>query len=143
MFLTNCSCYQNSEIIDNVFFFEDSLATLIIFICDNYKLFKTLLNPERYLSIDMPFLHKKAMARFRCSSHKLKIEVGRHQNIERENRFCIFCQNIENRYILEDEYHVFFKCPRYLDLRQHLLYSWYSGGNDMLNFLIFCKMKNL
>ena len=110
--------------------------------CDSYKLFKTLLNPERYLSIDMPFLHKKAMARFRCSSHKLKIEVGRHHNIERENRFCLYCQNIENRYILEDEYHVFFHCPRYMDLRQFLLYSWYSGGNDILNFYNILQIED-
>ena len=76
--------------------------------CDTYKYFKTLLNPERYLCVDLPFLHKKATARFRCSSHKLKIKIGRHQIIDRENRYCPYCQTIENVFVLENEYHVFF-----------------------------------
>ena len=101
-----------------------------------------MLNPERYLCIDLPFLHKKATARFRCSSHKLKIEIGRHQNIDRENRYCPYCQTIENFYVLENEYHVFFKCPRYSDLRQNLLFSWYSGGTDLLNFYNILQLED-
>lgn len=102
--------------------------------CDTYKYFKTLLNPEKYLCIDMPFLHKKAMSRFRCSSHKFKIETGRHQNIDRENRFCQFCEITEHSKAVEDEYHVFFVCPRYSDIRLQLLLSWYSDESDLPNF---------
>ena len=110
--------------------------------CDTYKYFKTLLNPEKYLCIDMPFLHKKAMSRFRCSSHKLMIETGRHRNIDRENRYCSYCQTFENFYVLENEYHVFFKCPRYSDLRQNLLFSWYSGGTEVLHFYNILQLED-
>ena len=58
--------------------------------CDSYKEFKTLLNVERYLSMDMPFYLRKAFARFRSSSHKLSIEIGRHHNINRADRLCPF-----------------------------------------------------
>ena len=51
----------------------------------------------------MPFLHKKAMSRFRCSGHMLKIETGRHHNIDRENRFCQFCETTEHLKVVEDE----------------------------------------
>jgi len=38
--------------------------------------FKSLLNIENYLSIDIPFYFRKSFARFRCSSHKPNIELG-------------------------------------------------------------------
>ena len=44
--------------------------------CDTYKHFKTILEPEKYLSFEIPHSHIKALARFRCSSHKFAIETG-------------------------------------------------------------------
>ena len=76
--------------------------------CDTYKEFKTHLDVGKYLCIDMPFFLRKAFARFRCSSHKLSIEIGRHRGIDRADRICIYCFNQLNSYIVEDEYHVFF-----------------------------------
>ena len=58
--------------------------------CDSYKEFKTLPSVERYLSMDMRFYLRKAFARFRTSSHKLSIEIGRHHNITRADQICIF-----------------------------------------------------
>ena len=65
--------------------------------CDSYKEFKTLLNVERYLTLDMPFYLRKALARFR---HKLSIEIGRHHNINRADRNCIYCLNQSNTMII-------------------------------------------
>ena len=39
----------------------------------HYRHFKSLLNPERYLSMDLPFVLKKSYSNFRCSSHALQI----------------------------------------------------------------------
>ena len=75
--------------------------------CDSYKEFKSLLTVERYLNLDMPFYLRKAFARFRSSSHKLAIEIGRHHNINRTDRICTFCFNQSNDLHLEDEFHVF------------------------------------
>ena len=58
--------------------------------CDSYKEFKTLLNVERYLSMDMQFYLRKAFARFRTSSHKLSIEIGRHIILAELIEFAFF-----------------------------------------------------
>ena len=42
--------------------------------CFHYNIYKTLLNVERYLLLEIPFKHKKAFCKFRCSNHKLGIE---------------------------------------------------------------------
>ena len=54
--------------------------------CEHYKHFKTMLNVERYISCNLPFAIRKAVAKFKCSNHKLNIEVGRHAGIPREFR---------------------------------------------------------
>ena len=54
----------------------------------HYKQFKSILEVETYLNIDLHFVYRKVLANFRCSSHSLMIETGRHQNIDRNLRFC-------------------------------------------------------
>ena len=82
--------------------------------CDSYKEFKTLLNVERYLTLHMPFYLRKSFARFRSSRHKLSIEIGRHHNINRADRNCIYCLNQSNTIIIEDEFYAFFSFVRNL-----------------------------
>ena len=110
--------------------------------CDLYKNIKTMLDPERYVTLNIPFKLKRSMARFRCSSHKLNVEVGRHLGIDREYRTCTFCSNSSNEICIEDEYHVFFKCHKYVNLRQDLLFSWYNGGTDIFHFYDLLKTEN-
>ena len=43
------------------------------------------------------------LCKFRCSSHKLLIEQGRHMSIERMHRLCQNC----NSNVIEDEYHFY------------------------------------
>ena len=45
--------------------------------------------------------------RFRCSNHKLDIELGRHTQTSREQLTCRFCTGTS----VGDEYHAF-KCPQ-------------------------------
>ena len=44
------------------------------------------------------------MIKYRISDHGLKIEVGRYQNIPREQRLCNICSEVDN------EVHFFFNC---------------------------------
>ena len=85
--------------------------------CDFYKHLKSLLNVERYLELDMQPIYKRALARFRCSSHKLSIEYGRHFKVNREERICIFCLSEKYIAIVEDVFHVFFICEKYAEIR--------------------------
>ena len=45
------------------------------------------------------------------------IEAGRHQNIDRNLRFCQMCLK-RNVYIIEDEFHFFLVCPAFDDIRE-------------------------
>jgi hypothetical protein len=96
--------------------------------CDFYKKFKSLLVPEKYLSLDINYQFKKALARFRCSSHKFRIETGRHNKVLRENRNCIHCLTSVSTSIIEDEFHVFFICPKFNEIRNRYLTPWYNGN---------------
>ena len=84
-----------------------------------YRHFKTLLDSERYLSIDLPYLYKKALSNFRHSGHCLNIETGRRQQIDRELRFCSYCLG-SDVFIVEDEMHMLLVCPLCYDIRQEL-----------------------
>ena len=47
---------------------------------EHYKNYKTLLDVETYLSIDISYKYRRVLTNFRCSAHKLMIEKGRHNN---------------------------------------------------------------
>ena len=49
--------------------------------CKYYKHFKTLLNTERYLTIELPLKYRLALSRFRWSNHTLHVETGRQNNV--------------------------------------------------------------
>ena len=72
-----------------------------------YKTIKHNLKLEKYLSITNTE-HRKALTRFRTSSHNLPIERGRYSNIVRNNRLCHLC-NLGN---VGDEYHATMICNK-------------------------------
>ena len=53
------------------------------------------------------------LAKLRLSSHKLNIEIGRHNSIDRQDKTCIRC-NLND---IEDEFHFVLVCPDYIYLR--------------------------
>jgi len=87
-----------------------------------------------YLVMDMPFIYKKSFSKFRCSNHKLRIEVGRHINIDREKIIFIYCLNDNNISFLDCEFHAFFNCIRYYDIHQCYLFNWYDRGLELNDF---------
>ena len=104
----------------------------------HYKYFKSQLDTEKYLFIDLSFACRKALANFRCSSHSLQIEKGRHANVEREYRFCPFCLE-RNVYTVENELHFFMLCPLYNDLRK--LYFKPAWNTNICPQMFYSIMK--
>ena len=104
--------------------------------CLHYKNFKSLLNVEKYLLLDIPFVYKRSFSKFRCSNHKLTIETGRHINIPREQRICNYCLNNRNVSVIDCEFHAFFHCHKYNEVREQYLLSWYSGRMELSNFYV-------
>ena len=57
-----------------------------------------------YLDDDIPEFGRVVITRYRCGSHDLNIEKGRHEKVDRETRLCV-CKNVQT---LE---HVVLECP--------------------------------
>lgn len=78
-----------------------------------YILFKPHFGLENYIHEISISKFRVAFARFRCSSHQLRIETGRFKNEVRSDRLCLVC----NQPYVEDEYHFLLVCNVYDNLR--------------------------
>ena len=105
--------------------------------CEHYKHFKTMLNVERYVSCNLPFYIRKAVAKFRCSNHALNIEVGRHAGIPREYRSCSYCFRNNSAYYIEDEFHAFSNAACTMILDNNTYQKSYVIQNHCLISTIF------
>lgn len=105
-----------------------------------YRNFKSSFGFELYLDCIDIIKFRRSLPAFRCSSHQLMIEKGRHIGIPRENRFCIHCDKI-----IECEYHFILKCPLYNSLRlQYIQKKYYENPSlHKFNLLMSCKNKDV
>ena len=71
----------------------------------NYRIFKEELKFESYL-INLTTKQRNICCKFRTGNLKLPIEVGRWQNIDRNDRKCTLC-NLND---IGDEFHYMFTC---------------------------------
>ena len=70
-------------------------------------------SPSPYLALTRKNPSRKALVRFRISSHQLRIETGRYENIPRNERICHFCTSNK----IEDENHFLLDCKAYSQIR--------------------------
>ena len=84
-----------------------------------YKLFKSDYRIEPYLILNLSKKCYRKIARFRVSSHNLRIETGRHVNpiIPLENRTCLKC----DMHVVENEMHCLLICPNGQTHREDLI----------------------
>ena len=80
-----------------------------------YKLFKEVFETEMYLSKNIPSRYRSAFAKFRCGVAPLRIETGRYENKNVNERVCFICHDQ-----IENEKQVLLDCPLYADLRESL-----------------------
>ena len=70
---------------------------------------------ENYL-LEIPNIEDRiSLTKIRLSNHRLNIEVGRHNKIPKNERFCPFCPTL-----IEDEMHFLLLCPTYATNRTKL-----------------------
>ena len=98
--------------------------------CDHYQHYKSLSDVEQYLSVNLNYMLKTTFANFRCSSHGLMIEKGRHLNIDREYRYCLSL----DLHVIEDEMHFFLECVSYEQIREQYFPSAWSQNRSLANF---------
>ena len=69
-----------------------------------YRIFKWLYKTENYLTYLIPPRHRTAFAKFHCGVAPLRLETGRYENIQVNERLCLLCSDQE----IESETHVLF-----------------------------------
>ena len=104
-----------------------------------YKEIKFTIDICSYLDKLTNIKYRKAISKIRLSSHNLNIEIGRHRQIERNDRKCPFCELNE----LEDEYHFILICPQYFDLRIRYIKKYYYTRPSMLKLVQLFQKDNL
>ena len=102
-----------------------------------YEQIKDKFEREPYLKDVTNFQLRKTITKFRCSDHKLEIEIGRHNNIPRENRFCKTCLTD-----IENEMHFLCNCPRYNIVRAHY-FGKASLTTETGKSILTCKEKEI
>ncbi|MCG8048458.1 MAG: reverse transcriptase family protein, partial [Candidatus Thiodiazotropha endolucinida] len=80
-----------------------------------YRTFKTIFQTETYLCINLPRLHRSAYSKMRCGVAPLRIETGRYERLQLNQRTCFHCDNC-----IESEEHVLLSCAMYDDIREKL-----------------------
>ena len=106
-----------------------------------YRNFKTKFEQEKYIH-QLPDTYIIAIARFRCSNHKLPIEQGRKRRIPREMRLCSDCDSGS----FGDEFHFLLECAKYSDLRKQYIAVQYRSVKSVYNvcrLLSSCKGQKL
>lgn len=109
---------------------------------DTYNGFKSALEPEMYLSSDLTYPYRQILAKFRCSAHCLLIETGRHSGIDRNLRYCPTCRE-DNTYVVESEYHFFYECSTYEDLRMRLFSASFLRNRNIHSFNRIMSSSNI
>jgi len=87
-----------------------------------------------YLSGRLPADVMRDVARFRLSSHYLKVETGRWHEIPRRDRVCDMCGLGQ----VQDEHHVLLECPVMADIRGRFDSVLDFAGGDV-HKLMACK----
>ena len=95
-----------------------------------YKILKSDIGLEGYLDVVKNYSRRRVITKIRLSNHRLMIEKGRHENLQRDDRVCPFC--IQS--VVEDESHFIFECPTYIHLRAQL-YSEIEENYPPFNLL--------
>ena len=106
-----------------------------------YSIFKDNNNVEPYLTHVNQYKFKSALARIRCSSHCLQIEMGRRTRLDLNDRVCQFCFNTGSN-IIESESHFLLECPLYDELRQKYIPSYYWKFPNTVKLCNLMKSKN-
>jgi len=89
--------------------------------------------------MDIQLKYKIAMSKFRLSNNRLNIELGRCNNVPKENRVCNCCHQSNNANVVDSEYHAFFKCVNYYIVRQ----TYYLTGMCLeQNFYALLSSQN-
>lgn len=94
-----------------------------------FKLFKSEFCTEYYMNLPMTRSQRSLLSQFRCAVLPLRIETGRFQQIDINDRICTFC----DLNAIENEEHFLIECPLYTDYRNDLYAKCCNIRQDFRN----------
>ena len=97
-----------------------------------YRQYKQNHKLENYIVLVNNRRHRSVFAKLRCSTHRLKIEIGRysrfyseetkrHEQLPREKRTCDTCKDK-----VEDEHHFLLECSLNEEIRENFFQKLYT-----------------
>ena len=101
-----------------------------------YRLYKTSVQTEHYVSCQLPRNTRRTMALFRSGALPLAVETGRYSRppILLNERLCKFC----NTNSVENEIHFLMLCPLYSDIR----YELFQKALEFINNFNMMNVEN-
>ena len=87
--------------------------------------------PAEYLTAVADRARRARLAQLRTGSHWLRVETGRWQRLELEQRVCPHCDAAA----VDDDSHMVFDCPKYAGLRLQFAALFASGDRNLGSFL--------
>lgn len=97
-----------------------------------YNSFKSNYCMDSYLIKIINGKYRTALSKFRLRSYNLNVVKGHYSNIPMFERLCECC----NLNQVEDEYHILYQCPFYLDLRVLYLNDVMRLGQNLNSFCV-------
>ena len=96
-----------------------------------YREIKCTFDRADYLQVLENRKFRNVVAKLRLTSHTLFVETGRHRQIPRQDRKCIYC-HIED---VQDEYHFILICPFYHNIRNTHIPRYFRTRPSMFRFV--------
>ena len=106
------------------------------------KLYKYLVKShclQFHLTKSLPCKIREIVTKRRISGHNLKIERGRYENIDRNDRKYTLCYMNE----IEDEYHFILQCPIYETIRKQYIKKYYYRNSSVYKLLQLLSTENI
>jgi hypothetical protein len=76
--------------------------------------------------------YRSVYAKFRAGVAPLRIETGRYERLEVNERLCFNCSKLGVN-VVEDEKHVLLQCPGYADIRQSIFNNICELNSNFIN----------
>ena len=106
--------------------------------CINYRLFKSEFKLEEYMQ-KLCKTNCITLCRYRTTNHKLPIETGRWNDVDRSDRICTLCNSIS----IADEFHYLFNCKYFENERRQMIPQRYFYHPNVLKYRELMASSNL
>lgn len=105
--------------------------------CTTYRIFKTEFGYENYLNL-YECKQRITLCKFRCGNHRLPINKGRFEKVDRNLRLCPLCDSKE----IGDEFHYLFSCNFFQQKRILYINKYYRVRPNTIKMYSLINSNN-